>query len=410
MAEKRNILPGVLMIILSALGVLFGLASAGFSAAGLLWAGINGTPSGFDLPVLSSMLLSLTIGLLNIPALALFIRKAAGKAGANKAAPLFKPATIALAGWAAILAAGYFISRNASVQIWLAPLTIAAIILPVWWLIEFFRRGFPRSTRTREWGTLMIGLIASPTLIIIAEIVFILVLILGVAVALGTGVFGDLQLSSLIENANLIEGGIEQLEEVLYEIMQQPVIAAAAFVMIGLAAPLIEEVFKPMSTWFLLKRPLTLHEGYALGLISGGAFAILESAGIVIQMDAVDWLTAVALRAATGVLHIGLSGIVGYGFARSAQEKRARPAVLALLTAVVLHGGWNSLALLSGLSSFNLPSGIGTTSVIAFIFMGLVFVSIITINILIRRRIKQELDAENTGEEIGEANPDAARI
>ena len=389
MAEKRNKLPGVLMIILSALGVLFGLLSAGFSTAGILWAGMNNASIVFDFPTLSSILLSLTIGLLNIPALVLFISKAAGKRPAVAGAQQFKRATAALVVWAVVLAGGYFISQNAAVQIWLAPLTIAAIILPVWWLIEFFRRGLPRSTKTREWGTLTIGLISSPVLIIIAEIVFILLLVLGVAVALGTGVFGDLQIASLLENANLFQGGIEQLEEVLFEIMQHPVIAAAAFIMIGVAAPFIEEVFKPMSTWFLFKRPLMPHEGYALGLISGGAFAILESAGIVIQMNAADWLTAVALRAATGVLHIGLSGIVGYGFARSAQEKRIKSGALALLAAVFLHGAWNSLALLSGLSAFDLPSGVGTTSVIAFILMGLVFAAIIVINILIRRRINK---------------------
>jgi RsiW-degrading membrane proteinase PrsW (M82 family) len=128
-------------------------------------------------------------------------------------------------------------------------------------------------------------------------------------------------------------------------------VAGGLFLVIGILAPFVEEFFKPMAIWFLLKRPLKDHEGFSLGLISGGAFALLESAGLVGQIAPDTWLPAVLLRAATGLLHIGLSGLVGYGLVKTWNRGAFARSLLYLLAAGALHGAWNSLALLSGFAS-----------------------------------------------------------
>jgi len=135
-----------------------------------------------------------------------------------------------------------------------------------------------------------------------------------------------------------------------------------------------------------------------LGLISGGAFAILESAGMVIQMDIQDWLIAVTLRTTTGVLHIGLSGLVGYGLARSWHQKRLDRGILYVFTAAILHSAWNSLALLSGFSFSVLSEEpgaeiLGTNNILPLFFMIIVFVSIIAITLKINSRLQQNLKA-----------------
>jgi len=297
-----------------------------------------------------------------------------------------------------MITVGYFLSREGNRTFLLALLTVAAVIIPVWWLIEFSRRGLPRSTKLREWGTLTIGLTVTPIVIIIIE--FILVVIAAVVVMIRLGFQPDMssQLLSFLENMGLYQGGMGELEQILYELMKQPLISAAIFLTIGLIAPLVEEIFKPMSTWFLLNRPLEEYEGFSLGLISGGAFAILESAGMVIQMDIQDWLIAVTMRAATGVLHIGLSGLVGYGLARSWHQKWLGRGILYVLSAAILHGAWNSLALLSGFSSSVLSEGpgmgfLGTKSILSLIFMIIVFVSVILITLKINSRLRQGLSA-----------------
>jgi len=228
----------------------------------------------------------------------------------------------------------------------------------------------------------------------------ILIVVAAVVVMIGLGFQPGLssQLFSFLENIYFYKGGIGEVEQILYEMMQQPIISVTIFLTIGLIAPLIEEIFKPMSTWFLLNRPLDEYEGFSLGLISGGAFAILESAGIVIQMDIQDWLIAITLRAATGVLHIGLSGLVGYGLARSWHQKRIGRGFLYIFSATILHGAWNSLALLSGFYSSALSGrpGIetfGINGVLSLFFMIIVFVSIIVITLKINSRLRQDLTA-----------------
>jgi hypothetical protein len=222
-------------------------------------------------------------------------------------------------------------------------LTLLAVSIPVWLLVEISRNGLPRSSALREWGTLTIGLTIAPLLIMLIEIFMVAVITIAVLISLGTQPGFLEQVGVIVQNFDLYQGGIDQLEQLI-------------FLAIGVIAPFIEELFKPMAIWFLLKRPLKSWEGFSLGLISGGAFALLESAGLVSQIGIEVWAQAVILRAATGLLHIGLSGLVGYGLALSWNQNRFGRAAFYLLGAASLHGAWNSLALLSGFSTTTIPA------------------------------------------------------
>jgi len=398
MASKKTDLPSVLLLLLSALGILIGLLIA---ALALISAYVFPTASlsaAEEMSVLSTSILSISISILNVPTLITSIKKLQRKSAIQSLHPLFQKANYVIILWLLMIAVGYFISHEGRGTLLLAPLTVAAVIIPVWWLIEFSRRGLPRSTKLREWGTLTIGLTVVPIIIILFELILIVIAVVVVMIGLGFQPGLTNQLFSFLENINLYQGGIEEVEQILYEMMKQPLIRAAIFLIIGLIAPLIEEIFKPMSTWFLLNRPLKEYEGFSLGLISGGAFAILESAGMVIQVDIQDWLIAVTLRAATGVLHIGLSGLVGYGLARSWHQNRIGRGILYVFSAAILHGAWNSLALLSGFYSSALSgeSGIeisGINGALSIFFMIIVFISIIVITLKINSRLRQDLTA-----------------
>ena len=350
MASKKINLPSVLLLLLSSLGILIGILTAALTLISAYVFPTASLSAADEMSVLSTSILLISISALNVPALITSIGNLQRKTAHQSLQPLFQKANYLIILWFLMIAFGYFISHEGSRTFLLAPLSVAAVIIPVWWLIEFSRRGLPRSTKLREWGTLTIGLTVTPIVIIMIELILIVVAAVIVMIELGFHPGLSSQLLSILENINLYQSGIGELEQILYEIMKQPLISAAIFLTIGLIAPLIEEIFKPMSTWFLLSRPLEEYEGFSLGLISGGAFAILESAGMVIQMDIQDWLIAIILRTATGVLHIGLSGLVGYGLARSWRQKRIDRGILYVLSAAILHGAWNSLALLSGFS------------------------------------------------------------
>jgi len=396
MASKKINLPSVLLLLLSSLGILIGILTAALTLISAYVFPTASLSAADEMSVLSTSILLISISALNVPALITSIGNLQRKTAHQSLQPLFQKANYLIILWFLMIAFGYFISQEGSRTFLLAPLSVAAVIIPVWWLIEFSRRGLPRSTKLREWGTLTIGLTVTPIVIIMIELILIVVAAVIVMIELGFHPGLSSQLLSILENINLYQSGIGELEQILYEIMKQPLISAAIFLTIGLIAPLIEEIFKPMSTWFLLSRPLEEYEGFSLGLISGGAFAILESAGMVIQMDIQDWLIAIILRTSTGVLHIGLSGLVGYGLARSWRQKRIDRGILYVLSAAILHGAWNSLALLSGFS-FSILSEepgveiLGANNILSLFFMVVVFTSIIAITLKINSRLRQNL-------------------
>lgn len=397
MTLKKNKIPSVLMLILSTLGILIGISIAALTLISLYVFPAANLNTADEIPILSTSVLSISISILNVPTLISSINTLKGRATYQSLQPQFMRVSYLIVLWMLIIVGGYFITREGNGAIFLAPLTVAAVIIPVWWLIEFSRKGLPRSTKLLEWGTLTTGLTITPIVIIIIEITLVLITSIVVIIALGLRPDLSNQLLSLLGKMSLNRGGIGNIEKILYELMKQPFISTAVILTVGLFAPLVEEIIKPMAIWFLLNRPLEEHEGFSLGLISGGTFSLLESAGMVIQMDIQHWLIAIILRAATGVLHIGLSGLVGYGLARSWNQKQYGRGILYIISAAILHSAWNSLALLSGLSSSAISEGSGVeisdiTSVIPLLFLMIVFITIVAITLKINSRLKEALE------------------
>ena len=351
MVSKWRKTPSVLLLILSALGILFGaVITAIILADAVFLKSRNGSIPNY-LSVITTCVLSLIICILNIPTFFSSLKCLKQKASKHPLPSLFKTSNYLMLFWPVIMLAGYMLSQNETTAIFLPPITIISIAVPIWWLVEFSRKGLPRSTKLREWGTLSLGITFTPVLIILIELIVVAFTI--ITVLIGLGFQGDFNFlfRSFLNNKTTYQSGISQLEQILYGLMKFPIVSSGLFIVVGILAPLIEEFFKPVIIWFLLNRPLKDYEGFSLGLISGGAFTLLENSGMVIQLNARDWLIAVLLRAATGVLHIGLSGFVGFGMTRNWNQKKYGKGVLFFLIAVLLHGCWNSLALLSGFSS-----------------------------------------------------------
>jgi RsiW-degrading membrane proteinase PrsW (M82 family) len=400
MPPEKNKLPSVLLLMLSTLGILIGL----LTAAATLWAGSN-NPSPDSVTFLSISALSLLTGLLNTPAFVLALKDLSGKDISYKQPLLFKHASFALAVWACLLAAGMLLSRSGDSQPVLAPITILAVAIPIWWLVEFGRRGLARSSALREWGTITMGLTISPLIIMIIEVIVVVLAMVFVFIVLSFQPGLINQITAITESLQLSQGGLEELENQLYQLMQSPLITAAIFSVIGLIAPLIEELFKPLAVWLLLGRSIKPRDGFTLGLISGGMFALLESAGLISQVGSQEWISAIALRAATDLLHIGLSGMVGFGIASAWSENRKGRVFLYVLSAGLLHGLWNSAALLSGYVPAVFPntengSFFSPSNLISLIVMIAVFAAVLWVILRINHRLvhEQNLAAEQPEE------------
>jgi RsiW-degrading membrane proteinase PrsW (M82 family) len=391
MPSERNKLPSVLMLVLSTLGILISFLAAG---AALLGSSIDLVTENDALTFTSLGTLALVLGLLNIPAWVYSIRHLRGKPDAAQPRNLFRNANFTLIVWVLLLGVGYYLTRSHLNTFWLAPVTIACVIIPIWWLVEFARRGLVRPTPLHEWGALTMGLTLTPLVIMTIETLMVVMIAVIVIILLGLQSSSLSSLTNLTANLNLSQGGIDQLDQLLYDLAQNPTVAAALYLVIGFLAPFTEEFFKPLIVWLSWKRPMQAREGFSLGLISGGAFTLLESASLVSQINPEGWLSTVVLRASTGLLHIGLSGLVGYGIAKARQDKGWGKLLLTLLGAAALHGLWNSMALLNGFSSSPLPMkesvSLNAGGVISLVVMLLVFAAVLTITIRLNARLRKE--------------------
>ena len=351
MASKRKILPSFLLLVLSTLGFLVSLLAATGTLRGYFRPDLYSAGRAEQILPTTGGMLFLLIACLHAPTIFFTSRNLFRKDNSFVFSSLFMPANIALGLWVLVMAAGTYLSLTDGPTPALAIMTILGIAIPILWLVEFNRRKLPRSTPLREWGTLSTSLTVAPFIIMLVETLVVILVVIAVVLTAGMQPGFMESIRPLLEDAPWTSGSIEEMEQMLYEVAQNPVIAVAIFFVIGVIAPAVEEIFKPMAIWFLLRHPIKPHEGFSLGMISGGAFALLESASLVSQISSDNWLPAVSLRAATGMLHIGLSGLVGYGFAKSWHEKRYARSILFVLAAAGLHGSWNSLALVNGFST-----------------------------------------------------------
>ena len=171
MPAERKKLPSVLMILLSTLGILISLL---LSFASFLGSNLEKTNSLENQMFTSLGVLALVFSLLNIPALVYSIRDIRGKESTPKRTSLFRSANYGLILWAILLAAGTILNRNYPYTPWLAPITIVCVLIPIWWLIEFGRRGLKRPAPLYEWKTLTIGLTLAPVTILIIETLLVI--------------------------------------------------------------------------------------------------------------------------------------------------------------------------------------------------------------------------------------------
>ena len=389
MPSEQNKLPSVLMLLLSSLGILISLLISIIS----IW-GQTETATNESLLSLSVGSLAFFICLLNLPTLVFSIRGLKGLPAEGKPS-LFKAASFSLIGWVLLILGGTLISKSGKISNALAPITVLAIAIPIWWLVEFARRGLKRPSPVKEANTLTLGLTLAPTIIMIAEIIFVIIASLIVVILLGIQPGTLTDLVNISRDTEFAQGGIEELEQLLFSLAQDPTISTAIFLIIGVIAPLTEELFKPLAVWCFLRSKAKISDGYSLGLISGAAFTLLESASLVSQITLQDWTSAVLLRSLTGLLHISLSGLVGYGITKARNEKRPGIALLCFFVSAALHGLWNSMALLNGFSTTSYSvasSGVSLTTegIISIICMVLVFAVVVVITFKLNAKLRKQ--------------------
>ncbi len=228
--------------------------------------------------------------------------------------------------------------------------TILVIVPPIWLIFGYGSRGLEAGPRWRVFATLGLGMTIGPAIMIVLELVS-LAGIITVGAAL-LAILEPATFQEVMRIAKIVQ--TETNEEVLLSLLapyiSNPIAIATGIGYIALIVPLIEELLKPLAVWIFASKIESPSQGFVMGLLSGAAFALIESLNASAD-GTVSWPLIVSVRAGTSILHMMASGLVGWGIVSAFREKKFGRFFAAYFSAVLIHGIWNASAAGAGLSA-----------------------------------------------------------
>jgi hypothetical protein len=230
----------------------------------------------------------------------------------------------------------------------LPALTVLVIAPPIWLLFGIGSNGIEAGPRWRFFAVFGLSLTVAPAVMLLLEMVILVILIIGGVVYLTVAQPGLVEELAGIAQVVQFETDPQILLDLLAPYLYNPAVIAAALGYIAVVVPLIEELLKPLAVWLFARKIASPAQGFVLGLLSGAAFALFESLNASAD-GSTGWAAVVAVRAGTGILHITLTGLVGWGIVSAFKEKRIGRLVAAYFTAVLIHGLWNAAAVGMGI-------------------------------------------------------------
>ncbi len=285
-----------------------------------------------------------TMGILMIPSAVHAARRLFGKR------PPRQLRWILLAGFGYLapflILVGYGIQRGPDWIGGLLPFThVLANTAGVFFLLSIVRRKIPPGRAGRFWGAFVGGLGLTPLVTFTLEILILFGIGL-VWVGL-MGLMPDfkqdlLNLASQLQNSG---NDSQALQDSLGKFASQPGVLFTLFGYVAVLIPIVEEILKPAAAWLLLRRKLQPWEGFILGATSGAGYALFENLTIGAAADV--WTFVTVTRLGTAAVHIFTAGLMGWGLSQAFTKKKPGKLALAFFSAVLLHGGWNGLNILS---------------------------------------------------------------
>jgi hypothetical protein len=349
----------------SGLAVLwfFGLALVQAGSGLMSFASQRG--AGIDLlPVITSALSQVMVGLLIIPSAGLALLRLVGRPLTALPGRLQK--SLDQTGrwliliWPLVIATGYIASQLTDWRwLLLPPLSLIATAVPIIWLADIARRGLARTGLQRSWGILTGGMVAAPLIATVLELAVIFIAVIAWIIWLLANPQSNQDLQLLIQRLSNVSNNADAIQHILSPYMAQPNVIVMVMVIIAGFTPLIEELCKPVAVWLLKDRIQTPQEGFAAGVISGAGFTLVESMGMIGSYNGANWVGVTVSRAGTDLLHILTAGLMGWALVAAWREGRYIRLVGTYLLVVTLHGAWNALSLWTGFGPLVNPPKLG---------------------------------------------------
>ncbi len=345
----------VLFIVFLCLGILALLARAAY----LIVTGLSAPHSGAPAAVASAAGDDLSGSILNaagmlfcvlalLPAIYYNLRRLRG----GELKPVDIPRVkvwqlIVLAGiWLAVIAFGSVFTAFFKLG-WIAviPSFPFGLAIPIAGLAWVAAGGVSSGSLRRLWSVFGLSLVGSTGLALLGEYLVIGLAAVGVGVVLISNPEWRTvidQLRQQVGNASDIQSAMTALAPYL----TNPLVFLAILLFVAGIGPVIEETVKPLAVWLLGKKLRAPAEGFALGALCGAGFALLE--GLMAASGfSQAWGLGMAGRAASSLMHITASAIMGWGIASARLEKRWGRLAMAYPMALAIHATWNGSTLLA---------------------------------------------------------------
>ena len=229
-------------------------------------------------------------------------------------------------------------------------LTVLVITPPIWLLLGLGANKIELGSRWHVFGALGLGLSIGPFVMIMLEVVMLVVVVCVGIFVIAVQQPALFQEVTNLENIVELQKNQEAILKLVAPFISNPSVVAIMLGYISLIVPMIEELLKPLGVWIFAKKIDSPAQGFAMGLLGGAAFALIESLNASGDGSA-SWPFIVSVRTMTSLLHVTTSGLVGWAIVSAFKEKRSIRFFTAYFGAVTLHGVWNACAVGVGLST-----------------------------------------------------------
>ncbi len=399
-SQPRPHWPSILQLGLS----LFAALTVWSAAAGALVIGVIGLVNDGDFATAQTSGMQaaglVLLGALAIPSAAYSLLRLSGRTpiAAPRLRRWLNPGFFILLFPFVALAGHWAVQQANAIGLLIAPLHLVALGLPVWWLLWVGRRGLPAGSPQRDWGAFNTGLLLTPLIVLLLE----LVAMLGIIFTAALYVYQNPALRAAVEQlagrVSIATPSPEVLQHLAEPLLSDPVLIGLALVLLSLVVPLIEELFKPLGVWLLAGRGLTGAQGFTLGLLSGAGYALAENIGLAAASQ--DWALQVTARIGTSAMHLITSGLMGWAIAKAVTEKRYLRLAAAYAVAVSLHGLWNGMVVMTAVGALS-PYGYWVVigPFVVFLLAAGAFTLLLAFNRSLRREMIQAASLQDAAAE-----------
>ncbi len=391
-SQKPHI-PSIAQFVLSGLGLL---ALWGLALVYVVMGVVDFSAANQNSQTASLFLVAIdffVLGLLVLPSLVFSLMRMINHPLSNPISrtPRFQLAIILL--WPLILYLGNLFIQAEDWSAYLFPVTqVLAVLLLVYWFFSIATLGMIRTSPQRSWGLLASGMFGGTGLSILIELLGILLLLIGfIALVILIPSLQD-EINRLATRISTVGNDMDALMRILTPYFSKPAIIISLILSTSIIVPLIEEALKPVGLWFLSRKNLSSAEGFMGGVISGAGFAIVESLFNTAQVMGDTWILVSSMRFGTTLIHMLASGLVGWGLAGAWTQRKYLRLAGAYLGAVILHGGWNAMAIffsVNQLSSTQPPVSLISSSKLLIVGLGvwalIAFILLLFVNSQLRK-------------------------